>query len=116
MGRKASKKRAIRDKKIVSLEPVDEEKQQRILSLHAYELAEGIKNKEFTCVEVMTVYIKRAQEIGREHNLTADEMFEEALEAAQQADLKLQNSPESCGPLHGIPISIKDHIAVAGTD
>ena len=116
MGRKAAKKKAIRDSKWVSVEAVEEVKTQRILSLHAYELAQAIKNKEFTCVEVMKVYVKRAQSIGREYNLNADEMFEEALQAAAQADLKLASSPDQCGPLHGIPMSIKDHIAVAGTD
>jgi len=60
MGRKAAKKRAIRDKKVVSVDPIEEQKALRILSLHAYELAQAIKNKDFTCVEVMTVYIKRA--------------------------------------------------------
>lgn len=57
MSSKARAKRAQRDSKKVELTPVEETKQQKILCLYAFELAEAIKNKEFTCVEVMTVYV-----------------------------------------------------------
>jgi hypothetical protein len=87
MDRKAKRKRATRDAKCVEIPEVDEERTLHILSLHVYELAEAIKRRDFTCVEVMAVYAKRAYEIGREHFLTADEMFEEALELARKADI-----------------------------
>jgi amidase len=41
-------------------------------------------------------------------------MFEEAIKAAAEADFKLETTPELCGVLHGIPISLKDQIATKG--
>jgi len=64
----------------------------------------------------MATYVSRAYDIGRRYNLTADEMFADALTRAADADAQLASDPTSVGALHGIPISVKDHIAIAGTD
>ena len=44
-------------------------------------------------------YIERAETLGRKHNLTAEEPFEDAISRL---------SSLSPGPLSGVPISIKD--------
>ena len=61
----------------------------------------------------MATYVSRAYDIGRRYNLTADEMFADALTRAADADAQLASDPTSVGALHGIPISVKDHIAIA---
>ena len=110
----AKSKRRSRDARKYELPYVSEAKKERILSLHAYQLAQAIKNNEFTCVEVMSTYIERALIIGRELELTTEEIFEQALNDAQRADDLLKISPETCGPLHGVPISIKDELPMRG--
>ena len=46
-------------------------------------------------------------------NAIVDTDFETARERAYQADKALTNN-ENWGPLHGLPITIKDYISVAG--
>ncbi|CAG9313380.1 unnamed protein product [Blepharisma stoltei] len=111
---KAKAKRAQRDAKKIEIPPVDKEKQEYILSLTALELAAAIKEKKFTCLEAVATYIGRAYDLGRKLELTAEEPFEEALDLAKAHDEMLLQNPENCGPLHGVPVSIKDHFSQIG--
>ena len=86
MKRKAQAKRMSIDKIKFTLPDQDEARTQWIISHHAYELARLIKDKQVSCVEVMTAYAKRTRDIGRQLNLTADELWEEAFNNAQAAD------------------------------
>lgn len=43
-------------------------------------------------------------------------MFPEALETAEALDKALSDSGKVVGPLHGLPISIKDNFNVVGKD
>lgn len=70
-----------------------------------FELVEAIKDKAFTPEEVLYTYIERAQTIGRDLHVTAEEPFEDALR-------RLEFLPD--GILKGIPISIKDEIYQEG--
>lgn len=47
-------------------------------------------------------------------NCLTDICFEEALDTARSLDKKFRSSGKPVGPLHGLPISIKDHVNVAG--
>ena len=40
--------------------------------------------------------------------------FENAIEEAKELDRRLKETGTPVGPLHGLPISIKDHLHVAG--
>lgn len=42
-------------------------------------------------------------------------MFDSALKRAAELDEHLQTTGKTVGPLHGLPVSIKEHIHVAGT-
>ena len=97
-----------------ALPPVSPEVKSRVLSLTASELVQEMKAGRLLCVEVMATFIERACSIGHEHNLTAEEVFEEALAAAMAADMQRAEHPESMGPLFGLPMSIKDHIDQKG--
>lgn len=114
INRKAKAKRADRDKKITELPKIEAYKKQWILSLTLSELAAAIKEKKITSVEVTATYIERAYAIGRKLELTAEELFDEALAQARICDEILDKNPEKCGPLHGLPISIKDHYSQIG--
>ena len=116
MKRKAQAKRMSILKLPVNLPVQDQTRSQWILCHHAYELARLIRKKQVSSVEVLTAFADRAKNIGRKLNLTADELWSDAMKDAQAADQMLQDNPESCGPLHGVPMSIKDQFAMQGTD
>ena len=84
-----------------------------ILSLTVVELAKGIRERKFSCVQVMSVYAARALEIGRKLNLTTEEYFEDALREAKVCDEEVERGVFR-GALHGVPISIQDHFSMKG--
>ncbi|OMJ90987.1 hypothetical protein SteCoe_6558 [Stentor coeruleus] len=92
---------------------VSEETQQYILSLTVCELSQAIKSQKLSSVSVMSTYCQRAYNIGRSLNLTAEECFKEALLEAEKCDEETSKG-HSRGPLHGVPISIKDHLEMLG--
>ena len=49
-------------------------------------------------------------------NCMAEIFFTAALERAKQLDIGYQRTGVPAGPLHGLPISLKDHLRVEGTD
>jgi len=73
----------------------------------AYKLAEMIKSKKLSSVELMTVTLKRIKELNPKLNAYLTVAEEEAMQAAQQAEKALVTGVNP-GPLHGIPIPIKD--------
>lgn len=78
------------------------------------ELAARIRRREVSSVELTEQALTRIQE--REPVLNAFQLVlaEEALAAARQADRELAAGQDR-GPLHGIPIAVKDLLAMAGT-
>jgi fatty acid amide hydrolase len=86
----------------------------KILACNAAQIANKIRNLEFSCEEVMTVYIKRAYTIGRQNRYNAEEAYLSAIETARNYDRKLQKGKKMNGLLLGVPISVKDHIAQKG--
>ncbi|KAH8690709.1 putative amidase [Talaromyces proteolyticus] len=81
----------------------------------AVSLAEAISSRKYTAVMVVMAYSKRAI-IAHQLTCCLTQWFmEDALEQAKKLDAYLAENGKTVGPLHGIPISIKDHIPVAGT-
>lgn len=97
----------------LNIEKVEQELEECILALSAGELARAIREKKFSCVQVVSVYIKRAVDIGRRLNLTAEECFDDALREARICDEEVERG-HFRGALHGVPISIKDHFSMKG--
>ncbi|VUC22863.1 unnamed protein product [Clonostachys rosea] len=80
----------------------------------AVALAEAIASKKLTAVEVATAFAKRAIIA---HQLTCclvDWFMDEAIERAQSLDRYLEETGKTVGPLHGVPISVKEHMPLAG--
>lgn len=73
-------------------------------------MAEG----EISSVEVVTAFCKRAAIAHQATNCLTEILFDEALARAHECDayLKLHGGP--IGPLHGLPISVKDSFNVKG--
>lgn len=80
----------------------------------AYALAGAIAAGQFTAVAVATAFAKRAIVA---HQLTAcltEWFMDEALAQARALDAYLASTGKTVGPLHGVPVSIKAHIPIAG--
>jgi len=70
--------------------------------------------------DIVSIYCQRSYTIGREYGLSADEVFEQALEMADQKDKLLElaireGKTDELPLLFGVPISVKDLIELKGT-
>lgn len=79
----------------------------------AIELGKAIAKKEVSPVEVMEQCLQRMEALEPKLNCFVTPMPEQAMAAARQAE-KAVLAGEALGALHGIPISVKDLIAVGG--
>jgi len=81
----------------------------------AKKLADLIKSKQVSCVEVMQAHLDRIAEVNPRINALVQVMPPElALQQARAADAAVCRDPASCGKLHGVPASIKDGRKVKG--
>ncbi len=80
----------------------------------ATELAAAIQNKTISAVELMELYFGRVDRYNEALNAIVFELREEALAAAAAADRALA-AGEPLGPLHGVPMTVKESYNVAGT-
>ncbi len=79
----------------------------------ATELVAAIKRKEMSSVELTRQYIQQIESRDDEINAVVVRDFERALAAAQSADAALA-AGQDLGPLHGIPMTIKEAYNIAG--
>lgn len=80
----------------------------------AGELAAAIRRGEVSSVEVIESHLARVEAVNGHLNAVVRVLADEARAAAQAAD-EVAAAGAELGPLHGVPISVKDNIAVAGT-
>ena len=79
----------------------------------ACDLARLIAAGEVSSVEVVDAHIARIEQVNPRLNALVQPMFESAREGAQAADAR-QAAGEPLGPMHGVPVTIKDCFAVPG--
>jgi len=82
-------------------------------SLSATSLINAIKNKKVSSTELMKYFIERYKRLNPKINAIVATDFEGALKRARKADEDLANG-KRWGPLHGLPMTIKDNIEVIG--
>jgi amidase len=80
----------------------------------AVELAAGIRDKQFSAVEVTESVLSRIEEKNGHLNAIVYTYADEALEAAKKADENISHKKPS-GALHGVPVTIKVNVDVEGT-
>ncbi|MEY2905309.1 MAG: hypothetical protein RJA52_1325 [Bacteroidota bacterium] len=76
-------------------------------------LLNDLKSKKITLPELVDYYIHRI-EATQNHRIYIEVFSQEARERAELLQKKFENSPESCGKLWGMVISIKDVICYKG--
>jgi amidase len=81
--------------------------------LGACELAAAVAAREVSCVEVVQSTLKRMHATNGHINAVVDDMGEAALELARERDVSVARG-DALGPLHGVPVTIKENIDQAG--
>lgn len=76
-------------------------------------LAKAIRAKEVSAEEVVNAYLQRIEAVNPKLNAVVQLTAEAARAQAREADAALARG-ESKGPLHGVPMTIKDALETAG--
>jgi amidase len=82
-------------------------------SYSATHLIKAIKSKKISATELLKYFMDRQKRLDPKLNAVVTTDFESAIKRAQKADEALSRG-EIWGPLHGLPMTIKDNIEVVG--
>ncbi|MBM4257669.1 MAG: amidase [Deltaproteobacteria bacterium] len=85
----------------------------KLLDLGISEALERIRSRQLSPVEFTRAYLERIAQLNSKLNVYLTVMAEEALAMATAAEQQVMRG-EPIGPLHGIPIALKDNCDVAG--
>jgi len=77
------------------------------------ELALAVRRGSQSVVDIVEAHLDRIEARNEHTNAFVDVYAEDALESAREADSAVANGGE-IGPLHGVPLAVKDNYAVAG--
>lgn len=81
--------------------------------MSATKLSEMIRSKKISSTEAVKLYIARIEAVNPKINAVVAKCYERALQEAADADAWLAKGKLK-GPLHGVPITIKDSFDTAG--
>jgi len=87
---------------------------QQIIRLAGSELLTLLKTGRVSACEVVHSYIQGIEEVNPQLNAVIVPLFEQARTDAERLDSAYARG-EEVGPLHGIPVTVKESIEVAGT-
>src|ERR1700733_5678838 len=79
---------------------------QPLWQLSAVEVAAGIRNRRYSCSEVMASVVERIRKLNPKLNAIVVDLTDQALAQAAAADQKFHTLTEQ-GPLFGVPVTIK---------
>ena len=85
-----------------------------ICFLPAFELAAQIRQREVSPLEVTRAVLDRIHRLNPRLNAFCTHLDAEALACARQAEDQIMRG-DPTGPLHGVPVSVKDNIYVSNT-
>ena len=84
-----------------------------ICSWSAGRIAEAIRRKEISAVEVVSAHLRRIEQVNPPLNAVVALAEERAMDEATRADEAIAAGEET-GPLHGVPVTLKDSIDTEG--
>ncbi|KAN0132779.1 Amidase signature domain containing protein [Lactarius tabidus] len=111
-----SSKRARRAEALKHAPAFSADEHQKYLNATATQIVENIQEKVWTATGVLEAYLARAAQVQDATNCLTEVLFEEAREEARKLDAEFAKTGELQGPLHGVPISVKDMFNVKGFD
>ena len=79
----------------------------------AVEVAAGIREKQFSCSDVMASVVERIRALNPKLNAIVMDLTDQALAEAAAADRALKQHPKP-GPLFGVPVTIKVNVDQEG--
>jgi len=79
----------------------------------AAETAAAIRDRKIRCVDAVAAAVDRLHAVNRSVNAVTVDLSKEALEQAERADATAA-SGVALGPLHGVPITIKENVDQRG--
>lgn len=85
-------------------------------TLDATTLLAKIKSRELSAVQVATAFSKRAAIAQQLSGCCTEMFFDKAIKRAEELDRHLAKTGEVVGPLHGLPVSLKDGTDIEGED
>lgn len=85
-----------------------------VAGLPATVLAAGMRAGDLSPVEVVDAFLERADRAQERLNPFTFRFADEARAAAKVAERRLREDPESCGPLTGLPVAVKELTPVHG--
>lgn len=94
--------------------PALSEKEKEITESTAKTLVDKIAKSEYSAVEVLKAFAHRAVILHQFTNFAMDIFIDEAIKRAEELDEYLAKNGKTVGPLHGLPISLKEQIGYAG--
>ncbi|UPX13035.1 Amidase [Ascochyta rabiei] len=92
------------------------EKELEITGSTASVILQKIASKTWSSEAVTKAFCKRAAAAHQLTNCLSDAFFEEAIKSAATLDDHFQQTGKLVGPLHGLPISLKDNFNIKGKD
>ncbi|KAI1268908.1 amidase signature domain-containing protein [Xylariaceae sp. FL1019] len=87
-----------------------------VITKDSVEIVDRIRQGNWTSVKVTTAFCKTAAYAHQIGNCLHEIFFDQALERASWLDSQFAKDPSTIGPLHGLPISLKDQFHVKGVD
>ncbi|TEY34599.1 hypothetical protein BOTCAL_0623g00020 [Botryotinia calthae] len=91
------------------------EREVKIVYSTAVDLLEKMRTREYTAVEVTTAFCKASAVAHQATNCLAWTMYPIALSHAAKLDAHMSLTGTPIGPLHGLPISVKEHVYLIDT-
>ena len=84
-----------------------------LVFLSAANLASQIRNKQISPVEAVEAYLQQINRVDPKLNAYITVLADQALEAARESESDI-TSGINRGPLHGVPVAVKDQIYTKG--
>ncbi|KAI5270396.1 amidase [Aureobasidium subglaciale] len=91
-------------------------KEVEITETEAVEIVKKTSTGEWTAVEVTKAFCHRSAVAHQLVNCLHEIFYDAAIESAQQLDHYFTNHKKPMGPLHGLPVSLKDQFHVEGVE
>ncbi len=106
---------AVADVSVIPLSQLTD-REREIVSQDATSLVGSLRDRRYTAIEVIKAFCHVATVAQELTNCLTEVFFAEAFQRASELDRYLEETGEVVGPLHGLPVSIKDHVMVKGHD